>query len=564
VFVVGTVMLGGYSLTSFGPDQAAAFKLGAGRALGTNVSVVGVTSGTVPLRRRKMLQEESLNVTFSVQTPPARADAVAASMRTAITPAVMQAAGLVRCMRVELVGAPRSMAFALADVASLLAQPAEEDSDNAVDDEAHGAAVAGGISACVFLVVLVGVIWVASSQRQTQDAARIRDLRLSLELANSYPVPAAPANRAADLRAEAWRPPPPPPPRPPPPPPPVVAQNPCVLCPPRSAASPLVMNLPCRHALLCRGCTVAFREHNGQICNQCRAPSTLAAPLHTATCGICFCDLTNTAAMFGFQPCGHVFCVGCITLLVRSALGNAQEKFPFRCEACREDARSAGRPQPAPLPIVDLMRRLPALHAEVSAAGQQPLTAAELDRFRRMNEVYSVPANQRVHCPRPDCVGTMTVEADACVLARARGGVRISCPECATVFCMGCRSAPWHEGRTCQDQERVHAGTDAATARLVQQTTKPCPHCGFRITHYRGHACHHIVPGRGCPQYGTHWCYCCGERRSASQRCERGCSTFCDDTCSCPDCPVCRPGRPCTGAAGCCNDGRCRVCQPRV
>jgi len=203
--VVGTVMLGGYSLTSFGPDQAAAFKLGAGRALGTNVSVVGVTSGTVPLRRRKMLQEESLNVTFSVQTPYIRADAMAASMRTAITPAAMQAAGLVRCTRVELVGAPRQMAFALADVASSLAEPsvtpAEEQSDSK-----YSKAVAGGVAATLSILLVAWLIHVFYLKRQAQDAAHIRDLWHSLERANSYPVPAAPPAqpaRAAGLCAEA-------------------------------------------------------------------------------------------------------------------------------------------------------------------------------------------------------------------------------------------------------------------------------------------------------------------------------------------------------------------------
>lgn len=202
-------MLGGYSLTSFGPDQAAAFKLGASRALGTNVSVVGVTSGAVPSVRRKMLQAagESLNVTISVQTPYARADVMAASMRTAITPAAMQAAGLVRCMRVELVGAPRQMAFPLADVASSLAEPSAAPAEEQSDSK-YAKAVAAGVGATLSILLVAWLIHVFYLKRQAQDAAHIRDLWHSLERANSYPVPAAPAAqpvRAAGLCAEATR-----------------------------------------------------------------------------------------------------------------------------------------------------------------------------------------------------------------------------------------------------------------------------------------------------------------------------------------------------------------------
>jgi hypothetical protein len=114
---------------------------------------------------------------------------------------------------------------------------------------------------------------------------------------------------------------------------------------------------------------------------------------------------------------------------------------------------------------------------------------------------------------------------------------------------------------TC-DQRR---GTDGVTAGYIERTSRACPHCTLRATHFRGHQCHHIV----CPACRGRWCYNCGQPSEANGNGHR-CDTprcrdlvFCGDGCTCPDCPDCKPGQPCRGEMGCPNDGRCRVCQPR-
>ena len=60
---------------------------------------------------------------------------------------------------------------------------------------------------------------------------------------------------------------------------------------------------------------------------------------------------------------------------------------------------------------------------------------------------------------------------------------------------------------------------------LILSTTKACPSCGFRSTHYHGHQCHHITPARppkrgGCPNCHINYCYRCGatEIENAKQR----------------------------------------------
>ena len=119
--------------------------------------------------------------------------------------------------------------------------------------------------------------------------------------------------------------------------------------------------------------------------------------------------------------------------------------------------------------------------------------------------------------------------------------------------------------------QQVKAGPDtSSTAAFVEATSKPCPQCSFRITHYHGHACHHIKPGTGCPNCGTHFCYRCLQRGTSGSVC--GCRLFCvnedierhvalvpfphDTRCGCTFCSDCRPGAPCSQ----CNGG-CVVCR---
>ena len=83
-------------------------------------------------------------------------------------------------------------------------------------------------------------------------------------------------------------------------------------------------------------------------------------------------------------------------------------------------------------------------------------------------------------------------------------------------------------------------------------TVKQCPQCGVGVTHYRGHACHHIGTGRGCVgcvgagfPHPQHWCYVCLGPWPCINAASNGCNTFCDATCDCPDCPDCKVGCPC-------------------
>ena len=115
---------------------------------------------------------------------------------------------------------------------------------------------------------------------------------------------------------------------------------------------------------------------------------------------------------------------------------------------------------------------------------------------------------------------------------------------------------------------------------LIRVTSKACPNrqCSQRISHFHGHACHHISPvTNGCPACHLHFCYVCLRKHgsaghySRNWRCPHG-SSFCiaddilsnlimepyprDRRCGCPICPHCAPHTPC---AQC--DGGCVVCR---
>jgi hypothetical protein len=111
-------------------------------------------------------------------------------------------------------------------------------------------------------------------------------------------------------------------------------------------------------------------------------------------------------------------------------------------------------------------------------------------------------------------------------------------------------------------------------------TTKECPHCGAGVSHYHGHACHHISDQGGCPHCREHWCYVCGGTEQfdasgamAADGCPSHWTSWCtnaditdhlvadaewpaDDRCGCPICPDCRKEEPCPH----CN-GNCVVCE---
>lgn len=233
-------------------------------------------------------------------------------------------------------------------------------------------------------------------------------------------------------------------------------------------------------------------------------------------CPLC---LESAPAFYHFIWCSnkHTSCYSCSAHWIQEALRDASGRFPFRCPntSCGDT-----------IPAQHIQRRYRLLG----------LTADEMRRFE-LHEVHA-GIHMPAYCPKRDCGMPMernTIGEDG----------HAKCAYCGLSFCDRCRQA-FHPGQECQQL--------AETEELIRNTTRPCPSCQFRVTHYRGHACHHIKPGGGCPQCHTHWCYNCGNLYPCGR-----CRAFCSDACSCPDCPFCKPGRPCPS---CDADGSCRMCRP--
>ena len=118
---------------------------------------------------------------------------------------------------------------------------------------------------------------------------------------------------------------------------------------------------------------------------------------------------------------------------------------------------------------------------------------------------------------------------------------------------------------------------------MIDGTSKPCPKCSILISHYHGHACHHMT----CPNCDEDYCWRCGSTaeenlRDRQNRASCKCpgnfwSTFCsnehilenivlnefgypiDKRCGCPICNECFQGKICPACTG-----NCVVCKEIV
>jgi len=184
--------------------------------------------------------------------------------------------------------------------------------------------------------------------------------------------------------------------------------------------------------------------------------------------------------------------------------------------------------------------------------------------LRRTRGELGEPGNTMVRCPLPHAPPDAPVAEAAVMEAHAWAAAVHGAGELRPLSLQDLgRFAGMQRARE-EAEERARARREAEE-RLPEGLFKRCPGpgCGVPIQHARGHHCHHIKPGTGCPQCGTHFCYAClriylpGESRL--RPCANGCPLFCSERCDCVDCVDCAPGRPC---ADCDNDGRCWTCQP--
>ena len=134
-----------------------------------------------------------------------------------------------------------------------------------------------------------------------------------------------------------------------------------------------------------------------------------------------------------------------------------------------------------------------------------------------------------------------------------KGGLVARCPSstCATLFCVSCKELA-HAGRSCEEASgTAKAKEDAVSSAYLVKVSKPCPKCTMPITHYKDHGCHHMKCSNLKCEHK--FCYVCltarGNDGDFTVRCR--CPVMCDDTCKCPPCIDCAPGKPCRNCSGC-------------
>ncbi len=189
--------------------------------------------------------------------------------------------------------------------------------------------------------------------------------------------------------------------------------------------------------------------------------------------------------------------------------------------------------------------------------GAPALAAAEVRRIRDeiAADAHAHPA--RWHLAKcPVCAFRLQVPAPL----HARGGP-VVCHECTHRVCTRCDAAysaavvppepgrppQTHEGVSCEAVARLRAeGAGLSAQQMRGLGVKACPFCGTLASHFRGHACHHIMPGGGCPGCKQEYCFA---SLLPMQQCRdqghMGHALFCDWRCDCADCTFCKVGQPC-------------------
>lgn len=292
-------------------------------------------------------------------------------------------------------------------------------------------------------------------------------------------------------------------------------------------------------------------------------PDDTTRPQSTQTenCILCMED-RPIEFFFRLKSCVHLYCKNCFVAYIKSALGDVQSQFPLRCPNFSDGCSSLIHYSH----LESLIGSTSFQDIDAAAVGADfdspPLSYTNEDHQRivQITMELDIPIEDRLYCPNTNCKRLFSR------ITSPRIDRPFSCPYCDAHMCPKCWRAS-HDGQTCESllKKSVLRRQADETYQLISRTSKRCPNsaCQTPITHYRGHACHHISPGGGCPSCHIHFCYACLKIRvnQGSRNCE--CPLFCvkngPTACDCISCPDCKEGVPCTH---CDNDGRCESCQP--
>ena len=185
------------------------------------------------------------------------------------------------------------------------------------------------------------------------------------------------------------------------------------------------------------------------------------------TCGICLCELDETAEVYRLACCGHAYDKSCVIQQLKSP------DFPLKCAAEDCEERLVWR---------DLQNLL-------NQRERKKLAFSALDEYVRGNPKIVK------YCPTADCGMVYRVSVD---------GRRHSCGACLAEICTTCHSQ-WHDGLTCAmfKSEKQVEGDLKEWMMKDPSNRKNCPRCKIPIEKNKG--CNHME----CKQCKAHMCWLC-------------------------------------------------------
>lgn len=187
-------------------------------------------------------------------------------------------------------------------------------------------------------------------------------------------------------------------------------------------------------------------------------------------CVVCRDAFESTACINGL--CGHFICRQCVIMMAEVANDN-EGLFPLKC--CQQQ-----------LPVDTFLSFLPG-----------PLRT----RFSFKCAEAATPPNFRIYCPNKTCLNFIG-------RSHASTPYVVSCPECSTDVCSGCKNRA-HPRESCDD----NLGREVRSL-AKEKGWKTCPKCKTIVE--RSSGCSHMqcrCRQEFCYTCGGKWGYCpCGRR----------------------------------------------------
>ncbi|KAF1913792.1 hypothetical protein BDU57DRAFT_456246 [Ampelomyces quisqualis] len=138
----------------------------------------------------------------------------------------------------------------------------------------------------------------------------------------------------------------------------------------------------------------------------------------------------------------------------------------------------------------------PICAAQLQHADVRALAAKEV--FRRRYDKLTTKAH---HESTPDWRWCLARGCSAGQVHTAHT-LRFRCKSCRKTHCVACGVA-WHRGETCAQHQDRYKAQDAASRRVVAQTTKKCPGCACCIE--KSFGCDHML----CSRCRLEFCWQC-------------------------------------------------------